>query len=211
MKNAITLCGTNRSEAYVQKFYTAGQKLIFSSSERLNAEDAYNYLDLFGVYVYRGHANAGFLGLHTLNNVTTGYIMAHTDMMNISNAWYVNCFADNSLAQARCVVYLGCKTGTDYINSNGTYNLVDETYKKGAHFVLGATEIMFSSYNDEWLKLFLENIQDGLCIKDAIEQANLSLGSVSVERYDDNGSPYYVSLDAFPCYYAGDTKQYLNY
>ncbi len=80
----------------------------------------------------------------------------------------------NELSSVRLVLYIGCYTGKDYTpaGTTTTYNLVDETYKKGAHCVIGAEGLVTLPRCNEWVKTFFQHARDGWCIKDCINYAD---------------------------------------
>ena len=104
------------------------------------------------------------------------------------------------MSSLRCVLYLGCSTGVDYSDLFDTYNLVTATYNKGAHFVLGTTEIVYTDDSDNFLKGFLSGVSENKnlaeCIQRGIDKAGTSVAS-------DTGR--------YPIVYVGDTIQYLSY
>lgn len=53
------------------------------------------------------------------------------------------------------VLYLGCQTGAQHTSG---YNLVDVTFDKGVHFVLGVTEIIYNFIIKEIPTNILSNI-----------------------------------------------------
>lgn len=73
-----------------------------------------------------------------------------------------------ALAKARCVLYIGCSTGVDYMG----FNLVTNTFNKGAHFALGTTQTLKTSANDKWTKKFFEKAETGATIRQCLDHAN---------------------------------------
>ena len=154
------------------------------------------------VFVFRGHGLPGGIAFMSGEGNTDGFILANSNMGYLSSYYYVGDCTDNELSSLRCVLYLGCSTGLD----DRGYNLVDETYKKGAHFVLGTTETMYTHNNDLWLEYFLDAVSDGLCIDDACESANESIGTILIPLDDGQTKEY----DGLPAYTLGDRIQYLD-
>ena len=187
---------------------------------------AYTFLQSDDIFVYAGHGERGritFCGAEdqetnsreiTGEEITgeeiKGMILAHSNMgtnfqgTNYPNKYYINALLDNQLAGARCVLYLACLSGESYTNSNGTYNLVDETFNKGAHFVLGTTAKVSNIDVDPWMKAFFESALNGNSIEQCIADADDSLGERIYET--DNGSK---TCDGLPIYTRGDQSQYL--
>ncbi|MBR6697109.1 MAG: Ig-like domain-containing protein [Lachnospiraceae bacterium] len=99
---------------------------------------------------------------------------------------YVNEVGSNAFANAGIVLFIGCSTGTDYLydddsNSNTPkvpYNLLEETYKKGAHLVIGTTQTMTPDESHTFAIKFFANIKTQTqrnmpikeCLKRAIEE-----------------------------------------
>lgn len=96
---------------------------------------------------------------------------------------------DNKLALSRCVLYLGCNAGTTYTVNGESSNLVDETFKKGAHFVLAPTQRIL----DGQAYAFLEDF----------------LSKCSTKNIYDSISETIIDSHIFDAYYLGDTEQFL--
>ena len=122
-----------------------------------------------------------------------------------ANRKYVNDFYDNDLCLSRCVIYLGCETGKSY----GSNNLVDATFKKGAHFVLGVTVVSDTDQITTFIKHFMVRIDAGYSILEAINYANQQMPNILV-GVEKDGTETYVEVDGLPIYYRGDARQYLN-
>lgn len=165
------------------------------------------------IFVYRGHGNSGLIATCEDGNICTGRILANSNM-NYFGAYlnyYISDFDENQLALNRCVLYIGCSTGTDYTNSQGTYNLVDETFEKGAHFVLGTTESIYTDDGNEFLEYFLDSINEGSNIQAAIEYAVEKLGNIKVKIGEKTDGTHITKIvPEFPIYSVGDDTQYLN-
>lgn len=178
-----------------------------------SAGRAYEALSSKEIFVYKGHAKEARLTFCTRNDVTTGRIVAHQDMgFDDVAAYPINALGENSLANVRCVLYLGCRSGMDYSTANGVYNLVDETFDKGAHFVLGSRADITEYHTDQWFEYFIDLLEDGLNIESCIEVANIALDEVQFNSVDENGNQIVISCVGLPLYCRGDQKQYLiNY
>ncbi|MBE6649654.1 MAG: hypothetical protein E7614_09125 [Ruminococcaceae bacterium] len=164
------------------------------------------------IFVFMGHGTNGAIFSTTTRDIATGCILANSNMnYYIVYSYYISNFDENQLALNRCVLYLGCSTGLDYTNSQGTYNLVDATFEKGAHFVLGTTETIYDIQGNPWLEYFLDSINEGSTIQEAIAYANWSLGNVQIPcGKDENGDTIYRTVYGLPIYSVGDGTQYLN-
>lgn len=107
----------------------------------------------------------------------------------------------DALAKARCVLYLGCDTGSDYSLGGTDYNLVDATFEQGAHFVLGFTQTVVDADVDDFIEGFLLALSsfNDCTIEDCINMAN---DNVAIDPTNDPlGMPIYVR---------GDKYQYLE-
>ena len=157
------------------------------------------------IFIYYGHGAPARLAFLTTNNVTTGRLYANSGL-KVSGADYTQCFVsdcgDNRLATQRCVLYLGCSTGVSASRGSNTFNLVDETFEKGAHFVLGLSEDSDTGYLNVWLDTFLNTINDSQSIAQAIEDADQAMYNYSLTRE--------IQYENLPTYTAGDDDQYLN-
>lgn len=161
------------------------------------AQNAYSYLsNTNDVFTFIGHGlESSGQGMATLCFETSlgehnGYITANSAIVNGTSDRSIDNLPTNALALERCVLYLGCKTGQTYTVAGKSYNLVQSTYKKGAHFVLGTNETISVGEAYAFLDVFLENCATGT-IYDSISSI---LG-------DD---------PLFDAYYVGDSHQYLS-
>ena len=119
-----------------------------------------------------------------------GYITANSAIVNGSSNRAIDSLSKNNLALERCVLYLGCKTGQTYTIGASSYNLVQSTFNKGAHFVLGTLETISVSEAYSFLDTFLANCTTG----------NI-YDSISSILGDD---------PLFDAYYMGDSRQYIK-
>ena len=107
--------------------------------------------------------------------------------------------ADNSLASVRCVLYLGSCTGLDDTSTGTHYSLVDSTFIKGAHFVLGTTDIVFPDDVENFLLGFFWGLSLGCDIQGCIGWGLQGAGDVYLPSSNTYGP--------FPIVYNGDTYQ----
>jgi len=98
-------------------------------------------------------------------------------------------------------MYLGCSTGADYTSSSKTYNLVDSTFAKGAHFVLGTTETVYVNDSNNFLIGFAE------CYT---TDCNCTIQNAITAGIERAGTNTVYQNDLYPVYYVGDTSQRLN-
>ena len=149
------------------------------------------------VFTFIGHGleTSDHKGMATICFQTTdggynGYITANSAIVNGSSDCSIDSLSKNVLALERCVLYLGCKTGQTYTVGGSAYNLVQSTFNKGAHFVLGTLETITVSEAYSFLDTFLTNCTTG----------NI-YDSISSILGDD---------PLFDAYYMGDSRQYIK-
>ena len=151
--------GDANGDGIIDNFYTGSNSSLFTSvfnsidytpSTRENPTASYAYEKLTtrdDVFIFAGHGAPGMIGFYDYNGTLTGGILSHSAVAPLSmgsDRKIINSISDNGLAETRMVLYLGCETGVDFVRTYTRYNLVDYTYDKGAHFVLGTTEILFT-------------------------------------------------------------------
>ena len=108
-------------------------------------------------------------------------------------------------------VFTGCSNHSqaddilsmETLNGN-TYNLVDAIYEKGAHFVLGTTNSVYTSDSNRFLAGFIEKLNAGENIYNCFYEGLVKAGKHDKYKDNDNPEGYY------PIIYVGDTRQYLN-
>lgn len=171
-------------------------------------------LDADDVFLYTGHGGEGRLNVCTNDNEIQSRICANDIMRDLDlrlEHRYINRIADNKLAQARCVFYLACNSGVDYVAPNGDRcNLVDETFDKGAHFVLGTTARITDEVTDQWLEYFFGFLSFGWEIGDCIDGANQRLGEIQLHSTNIYGNTIIITTEGLPLYCRGDSEQYLS-
>ena len=94
-----------------------------------------------------------------------------------------------------------------------TYNLVNALYEKGAHYVLGTTESIYTTTADEWIKTFADCVNSGVPIESINEAVWDELNPLYVPiTVIKNGIEVEEIKEVFslPIYDVGDKKQYLN-
>lgn len=174
----------------------------------------YNALNADDVFLYVGHGGEGRLNVCTNDNEIQSRICANDIMRELDRQLehrYINRKSDNELAQARCVFYLACNSGVDYVDSNGDRcNLVDETFDKGAHFVLGTTASITDEVTDEWLLYFLSLLSEGFDLGFCIDTANEFLGTIQLNANNIDGETIVITTEGLPLYCRGDREQYLR-
>ena len=153
------------------------------------------------VFVFIGHGSPGRICFYDNNGLITGSIVARPLVSCIGEKKIIGNLDDNALAHTRMVLYLGCQTGAQHTSG---YNLVDVTFDKGAHFVLGVTEIIYNTHVNDWLEYFLTAIDEGANVSIAISLAQQALGRIEVEGENGMINAY----EPFPIYYKGDMNQY---
>ena len=181
------------------------------------ASDAYEYLcSLDDIFIFRGHGNAGIIEFRSSSGTSTGAISVNSSICSLygpingtgvgNDRHYIDSLTNNSLSSLRIVLYIGCSTGKDITKNGVTYNLVDATYQKGAHYVLGTTQTVYTHNSDDFLEAFLNSVNEGNNIQLSIQHAIEATGN-NVLLEDENGNSYSGS---YPIYSIGDEKQYLD-
>lgn len=155
------------------------------------------------MFVSRGHGNAGIISFYDSDSVCTGALAVNSSVCNRypvgDDRAYIDAIEKNGFASLRMVLYIGCSTGVDITVGGRTYNLVDSTFEKGAHFVLGTTETVYTPDSNAFLEGFLsELLKNQSDIYTCIQSGVAKAGTVPSE----SGS--------YPLYYVGDSCQYLN-
>ena len=169
-----------------------------------SAGNAYSVLPNKDIFIYAGHGDKGKIVFYSNQGTANGCIKASVDVGGGGTTSYVINTTAIDLSSSRCILYIGCHTGTNH--SSGV-NLVNETYQRGAHFVLGATRTIYGEGANGFIRFFLESVQAGASIERAISNAIEKTGEVKVKN-DTTGNCEYI--EEFPIYYVGDTSQYLN-
>lgn len=176
------------------------------SNVNSNAKYAFNCLQEDEMFVYHGHGLPGGIIFSRDNDVATGAIVSYEMVTNYSKKYLIGSLSTNSLASLRCVLYIGCSTGVDFVSGSQTSNLVRKTYDKGAHFVLGTTEKIYTTTGNKWLDPFLKAVNGGSNISNACATANAALEWNKVP--DGKGGE--KSVYGLPSYFVGDSMQFLN-
>lgn len=140
------------------------------------------------IWIFQGHGNTGIVEFRNQSNVSLGRIVAGNGILTDSKDRIVENLDFNALSSNRCTLLMGCNTGVSF----GSYNLVDEIYKKGAKFVLGTTKITYDIYNCQWTEAFLKASSEKKTVAQALAAADVA---------SPNSSHYY---------YKGNSYQKLN-
>lgn len=190
---------TENNALYDDTFTDLGYD-TYSSLVNKTPAKAYSYLCYSDdVFVFRGHGGAGRITFYDENGACLGRIAVNSYVCSNSNSRYIESCSKNRLASLRCVLYIGCSTGVDYVHSSVPYNLVDSTFEKGADFVLGTTETVYTSDSNAFLNGFLTELSTSQSnIYTCVQKGVIKAGNVSSE----SGS--------YPLYYVGDFLQYLD-
>ncbi len=156
------------------------------------------------IFWFFGHGDPGVVYFDSSEGNTTGSIAVLGMAGDGSDKIVIWQFENNELASQRCTFYIGCRSGVDYMTNT---NLIDATFDKGAHFVLGIREIVTVGASEQWLQHFLVRIYAGDSINAACDYATSETGRVWIKNYSTN-EEYYI--DEYPIYTVGDGSQYLN-
>lgn len=200
---------TANNELFETTMTTAGYNAY--SWENDPASDAYEYLyDTDDIFVFHGHGNSGMIAFKDDDGSRYGGIFVNNAVGDMfyprADQYCIDALPENSLSNLRVVLYIGCFTGADRTINGVTYNLVDSTYEKGAHYVLGTTHELYVSDNNNFLSGFLTASQQGLNVSQCIQAAKAAAGN-NVWRKDKNDV---VTYGSYPIYEIGDKKQYLD-
>lgn len=172
--------------------------------------NAYNYMkNTDDVFIFRGHGGAGIIEFYDSSGVSTGAISVNSAVCSSylvgSDRKYIESLDKNELEQLRVVLYIGCSTGKTITVGGMTYDLLLSTYNKGAQFVLGTSQTVYTPDSNAFLKGFLNKLNDNNnpnvidCIQAGLDSAGNNV------LYEDGSRGHY------PIVYIGDTIQYLNY
>ena len=163
--------------------------------EDYQAQEGYYYMPLDSMWTSRSHGSEGRIGF------AYGGIYASDAVLSFFGdpAWdrAIDSYPANALAKQRCVLYIGCSTGSDFIINNTGHNLVTYTYNKGAHFVLGTKRSTLSSQNNTWTRAFFTQAASG---------GSLSRPTIQSCIYAANLAQDYSTT----LYYIGDTSATLK-
>ena len=114
---------------------------------------------------------------------------------------------ENALAHVRCVIYNGCETGLTLTLDGTDYNLVDATFKKGAHYVLGITEVLPVVWEEEWFRILITYLDSSYSLGEAVEKATMDFSNIQW-IVADTGE---IIMQPYPYYAQGDGYQYLSF
>lgn len=149
------------------------------------------------ILVFRGHGGAAALqfGIGEKGNSHHFYLVTQEG----NNTSYVNALPDNSLYDVELILLLGCSTGRTKPNGD---NILEALYDKGAHFVLGTYDSVYTHNGNEFLTKLLEYLASGMSIENAIQAVYLNTESVYLPSYG-------IEAD-YPIIYVGDAGQTIN-
>lgn len=162
------------------------------------------------IFVFAGHGGAGVISFNDDDGEDYGMICVNPWYATGDDNRYISNIHDNGLNHARVVLYVGCDTGEDWERSNlAQYNLIDETFEKGAHFVLGIKGAIWTSQVNGLIGFFLDGVAVGKSLNDCIPSVSdinddLRIGS------SDNVVCGSGTNDALSFYVRGDGSQYLD-
>jgi hypothetical protein len=198
------------------KFYTAFDNLGYQSDIYINqsAWYAYESVSADDICIIASHGYAGIIGCYTADGQDNGSVSVDPDLdysYGLMNTYYyINDLDDNEAAAARCIFYLGCNTGNDFIYGSGdsaeTHNLLDATFKYGAHCVIGLTESVANEDANIWIGHFINALRNGMSIIEAIADADEKTPSITIQIDENTNTEY----EYMPLKIVGDAGQYLN-
>ena len=186
---------------------------IINYNTNAHAEDAYDYMQsITEIMIYRGHGAPGLLVFGDENGLHNGFLTAFDGSYNYpvqgdATVYSIDSLDENALAHMRCVIYNGCETGLTTTLNGTDYNLVDATYDKGAHFVLGVTEILPVVWEEEWFRLLITHLDSSYSVGEAVEKATMDFSNIQW-AFEDTGE---TIMQPYPYYAKGDGHQYLSF
>ena len=173
-------------------------------TEPVSATRTLDYMINSDISILTGLGQAGAIITNPYGG-TNSMLMAEYELTQGSMQEYVNSLSDNALAKSRCIIYLSSYSGSDAMGNDGeSYNLVNATYEKGAHYVLGFTSVVSQTLANEWLEEFWEHV----VINDNNLGQAVRAACISTGLYD--GSPSNPDFSEY-IHYRGDGTQYLSF
>ena len=169
-------------------FLSVMSSMGYTDSYHLNnfnyPEEITTYLQNDDIFIFFGKGAPSELRFYSDNHTLYGQIMADSGMAgsNDYNQYFINSIPDNGLSQLRCVILLADNVG----NPSDDGNMVEAIYNKGAHYVLALeASSMNVERTNEWLRIFLTQIEMGKNIQDALNEANRDYSIPYDYRGDD--------------------------
>ena len=192
---------TKTVDDYRSRFMQMGY-FTFDSTNEMAAQAYHTLKNYDDVFIFRGHAMEGSLSFYNQNGTLTGSIAAGETMFYVgADRHYIDELPYNSLASLRCALYLGCSTAVS-LQMERTVNLLSATFDKGAHFVLGTTDTVFTNNSDDFLWGFMKAASEGKNIEACINEGRIRAGNqVWLPATETRGE--------YPYTYIGDSSQYL--
>lgn len=132
-------------------------------------------------------------------------IMADYELTQGYTQQYISMLGANYLARSRCIIYASSDSGNVALDNDGYgYNLVDITYDKGAHFVLGFTCEMPSNLINQWVLHFLYYAVEHRC--SIISSVFLACWLTDLYKTENGVDDYFAYV-----YFRGDGNQFLDF
>ena len=171
-------------------FYTVFRDLGYLTDIYINesAWYAYECITADDVCIIASHGNSGIIGCYTAAGEDNGSVSVDADWEYSYGLWntyyHINDLEENEAATSRCVIYLGCNTANNFVYGSGDFqeihNLLDATFAKGAHCVIGLTESVTYDDANIWIGHFINAIRDRKSINEAIEYADAVTPSITI-------------------------------
>lgn len=154
------------SSSFLEKYSAMG----YNPAVYLNNSSSNGLLQLKNsdILIFFGHGNKALIAFHNSSGTLTGKIVANSGQGTSSTVFALNNQTANCLANARCVLLIGCSVGS----STSGYNIVDTAFSKGAHFVLAPKNVIYTSDGNAWIKYFNTKLAQGYNIESSIRYAN---------------------------------------
>lgn len=187
----------------VENYYDSWGYNGFFLENYVDTSDILDFMTENDISIFAGLGQAGAI-ITNPDKSTDTMIMAEYELTEGFMQQYVYDLPNNAFARSRCIIYLSSCSGIEDLGNDGSYyNLVDATYAKGAHYVLGFKVTMESDLIKPWLTRFIQEIDNGGSIEYSVEKACVATG-----LYD--GSATNPDLSNY-IYFRGDGDQYLNF
>lgn len=146
-----------------------------------NAATSYGYMNS-DIWIFNGHGGKASISFMDIKGASLGRLMAESGQILSNQDRAVGSLAFNSLNTNRCTILLSCESGL----SDGSYNLIDTIYSKGAKFALGPTNRRYDIYDNIWLEAFLKASQEKKTVSQALAIADVAAPQSSSYYYRGN-------------------------
>ena len=151
-----------------------------------SAEFGYYWLSKDSIWIFNGHGASSRLNfVEDRNEDGVGDLSAYsyiTAADTRANRFAISEKPHNDLAQLQLALFASCRTGLDEGDTNS--NLIGMMCRKGAHFAIASTDIVYTYWGSIWTERFFYHCLEGHTIYDAMCLADDDLYS---EQYTPSG------------------------